>query len=74
MKLPLSWLKEYVEWNVTPEEFVERMMWRGFETAGILEEIPALLWGVLMHLQSIPMQISCRSAPSMWVGKRRFAS
>ena len=40
MKLPLSWLKDYVEWNVTPEEFVERMMWRGFEVADILDEMP----------------------------------
>ena len=39
MKLPLSWLKDYVEWNVTPEEFVERMMWRGFEVADILERL-----------------------------------
>ena len=40
MKLPLSWLKDYVEWNVTPEKFVERMMWRGFEVADILDEMP----------------------------------
>ncbi len=42
MKLPLSWLKDYVEWNVTPEEFVERMMWRGFEVADILDEMPGV--------------------------------
>ena len=29
MKLPLKWLKEYVDFNVTPEKFVELMMWRG---------------------------------------------
>ena len=27
MKLPLKWLKEYVDFNVTPEKFVELMMW-----------------------------------------------
>ena len=42
MKLPLSWLKDYVEWNVTPAEFVERMMWRGFEVADILDEMPGV--------------------------------
>jgi len=26
MKLPLKWLKEYVDFNVTPEKFVELMM------------------------------------------------
>ena len=35
MKLPLKWLKEYVDFNVTPEKFVELMMWRGFEVADI---------------------------------------
>ncbi len=42
MKLPLNWLKDYVEWNVTPAEFVERMMWRGFEVADILDEMPGV--------------------------------
>ena len=31
MKLPLKWLKEYVDFNVTPEDFAERMLLRGFE-------------------------------------------
>ena len=40
MKLPLKWLKEYIDYDVTHEEFVEKMMWRGFEVAGILPELP----------------------------------
>ena len=40
MKLPLSWLKDYVEWNVTPDEFVEKLMWRGFECACVSTRIP----------------------------------
>ncbi len=39
MKLPLSWLKDYVTWNITPEELVEKLMWRGFEVASIDEEM-----------------------------------
>ncbi|MBR3486087.1 MAG: phenylalanine--tRNA ligase subunit beta [Clostridia bacterium] len=39
MKLPLKWLKEYVEFNVTPEEFAERMLLRGFEVAEIIPEM-----------------------------------
>ena len=30
MRLPKSWLQDYVDFNVTDEEFIERMMWRGF--------------------------------------------
>ena len=40
MKLPLKWLKEYVDYNVTHEEFVEKMMWRGFEVASVDPELP----------------------------------
>ena len=40
MKLPLKWLKEYIEYDVTHEEFVEKMMWRGFEVADVLPELP----------------------------------
>lgn len=42
MKLPLRWLKEYVDYNVTNEEFVEKMMWRGFEIASIDPELPGV--------------------------------
>ena len=39
MKLPLKWLKEYVPFNVTPKEFSERMLLRGFEVAEIIPEM-----------------------------------
>lgn len=42
MKLPLKWLKEYVDYNVTHEEFVEKMMWRGFEIAEVADEMPGI--------------------------------
>ena len=42
MKLPLKWLKEYVEFNVTPEEFAEKMLLRGFEVAEIIPEMPGI--------------------------------
>lgn len=40
MKLPLKWLKEYVDFNVSVERFVELMMWRGFEIAAVEPELP----------------------------------
>ncbi len=40
MKLPLKWLKEYVDFNVSIDRFVELMMWRGFEIAGVEPEMP----------------------------------
>ncbi|MDP3448707.1 MAG: phenylalanine--tRNA ligase subunit beta, partial [Eubacteriales bacterium] len=39
MKLPKKWLCEYVDFNVTNAEFIERMMWRGFECAGVEKEL-----------------------------------
>ena len=42
MKLPLKWLKEYVDYTVTHEEFVEKMMWRGFEIASVDPELPGV--------------------------------
>ena len=42
MKLPLRWLKEYVDFNVTIDEFVERLMWRGFEVSEVANEMPGI--------------------------------
>lgn len=42
MKLPLKWLKEYVDFNVTPAEFAERMLLRGFEVAEIIPEMEGI--------------------------------
>lgn len=39
MKLPLKWLRDYVDYNVTHKEFVQRMLWRGFEVADIIPEM-----------------------------------
>ena len=39
MKLPLKWLKEYVDFNITPAEFSEKMLLRGFEVAEVIPEM-----------------------------------
>ena len=57
MKLPLNWLKDYVNWNVTPEEFVEKLMWRGFEVAGMegeMQGITNVVVGRIDHLEKHP--------------------
>ena len=53
MKLPLKWLKEYVDFNVTPEKFVELMMWRGFEIAEIIDEMPGISNVVVGRIEKI---------------------
>ncbi|MBR4018075.1 MAG: phenylalanine--tRNA ligase subunit beta, partial [Clostridia bacterium] len=53
MKLPLKWLKEYVDFNVTPEKFVELMMWRGFEIADIIDEMPGISNVVVGRIEKI---------------------
>ncbi len=53
MKLPLKWLKEYVDFNVTPEKFVELMMWRGFEIADIIDEMPGISNVVVGRIEMI---------------------
>ncbi len=42
MKLPKKWLCEYVDFNVANEEFIERMMWRGFELASLEPLMPGI--------------------------------
>ena len=39
MKLPLKWLKDYVDYNVTHKEFALKMLLRGFEVADIIPEM-----------------------------------
>ena len=39
MKLPKKWLSEYVTLSVTNAELIEKMMWRGFECAGVEKEL-----------------------------------
>lgn len=41
MKLPLKWLKDHVDYNISNEEFAQRMLLRGFEVAEIIPEVKA---------------------------------
>ena len=57
MKLPLKWLKEYVNFDVTVEEFIEKMMWRGFEVAAVekeLKEVENVVVGRIAALSKHP--------------------
>ncbi|MDL2259151.1 phenylalanine--tRNA ligase subunit beta [Eubacteriales bacterium OttesenSCG-928-K08] len=57
MKLPLKWLKEYTDYEVTHEEFVEKMMWRGFETAAVLPEladVSGVVVGLVVNVEDHP--------------------
>ncbi|OQB20438.1 MAG: Phenylalanine--tRNA ligase beta subunit [Firmicutes bacterium ADurb.Bin182] len=58
MKLPLKWLKEYVDYNVTHEEFIERLMWRGFEVASAEPELPGVSGVVTGRI------LSCKQHPN----------
>lgn len=53
MKLPLKWLKEYVDYNVTNDEFVEKMMWRGFEIAEVASEMPGISGVVVCRIVDV---------------------
>ncbi|MEL7608623.1 MAG: phenylalanine--tRNA ligase subunit beta [Bacillota bacterium] len=57
MKLPLKWLKEYVNVDVTDEELVEKLMWRGFEVASIdseLGEVEGVVVGRVLSVEDHP--------------------
>ena len=57
MKLPKSWLCEYVDFNVSDEVFVDRMMWRGFELEGMHKELPGVsgvVTGKILKLEPHP--------------------
>ena len=53
MKLPKKWLCEYVNFNVTDAEFIERMMWRGFELAGVETGMPGVEGVVVGRVNSV---------------------
>ncbi|NLI55171.1 MAG: phenylalanine--tRNA ligase subunit beta [Clostridiales bacterium] len=53
MKLPKKWLCEYVTFNVTNDEFVEKMMWRGFECAGVEKELAGVEGVVVGRVLSV---------------------
>ncbi len=53
MKLPKKWLCEYVDFNVTDDEFIEKMMWRGFELAGVEKELSGVEGVVVGRVLSV---------------------
>ena len=53
MKLPKKWLSEYVNVNVTNAEFIEKMMWRGFEVADIEDEMPGITNVVVGRIEAL---------------------
>ena len=56
MRLPKSWLCDYVNFNVTDEEFIEKMMWRGFELEGVEKElnVSGVLTGKILSMERHP--------------------
>ena len=57
MRLPKTWLQEYVDFNVTDEEFIQRMMWRGFELESCEKELKAVsgvITGKILSMQKHP--------------------
>ena len=53
MKLPKKWLNEYVDLHVSNAEFIEKMMWRGFECAGVEKELAGVEGVVVGRVLSI---------------------
>ncbi|HWP21155.1 MAG TPA: phenylalanine--tRNA ligase subunit beta, partial [Candidatus Cryosericum sp.] len=53
MKLPKKWLCEYVDFNISNEEFVEKMMWRGFELASVEKELSGVEGVIVGRVLSI---------------------
>ena len=53
MKLPKKWLCEYVDLHVSNAEFVEKMMWRGFECAGVEKELAGVEGVVVGRVLSV---------------------
>jgi phenylalanyl-tRNA synthetase beta chain len=53
MKLPKKWLCEYVDFNVTNDEFIEKMMWRGFELACVEKELSGVEGVVVGRVLSV---------------------
>ena len=57
MRLPKTWLQDYVDFNVTDEEFIERMMWRGFELEGVekeLKDVSGVITGKILSMEKHP--------------------
>ena len=57
MRLPKSWLQDYVDFNVSDEEFIERMVWRGFELEGVEKElngVSGVITGKILAIEKHP--------------------
>ena len=57
MRLPKSWLQDYVDFNVTDAKFIERMMWRGFELEGVekeLKDVSGVITGKILSMEKHP--------------------
>ncbi len=57
MLVPLSWLKEYVDINVTPEELEKRLFSSGFEVEELIEvgkDISNVVVGLVKECERIP--------------------
>ncbi len=57
MLVPLSWLKEYVDINVTPEELERRLFSSGFEVEELIEvgkDISNVVVGLVRECEGIP--------------------
>ena len=57
MKLPKKWLCDYVDFNVSDDEFIRRMMWRGFELASadpLLPDISGVITGRIERIERHP--------------------
>ena len=53
MKLPKKWLREYVDLHISNAEFIEKMMWRGFECAGVEKELPGVEGVIVGRILSV---------------------
>jgi preprotein translocase subunit SecY len=56
MKVPLSWLKEYVDINIDPKEFAEAITLSGSKVEGIEvqgEEISRVVVGKILTLEKV---------------------
>ena len=47
MRLPLSWLRDFVDYTGTPEDLADRLGTSGFEIEGILRSVLTEAWTIL---------------------------
>lgn len=65
MKLPRKWLSEYVDMTgISDAEFVEKMMWRGFEIAAVEPELPDVTGVVVGRVDAIARH---ENSDHLWV-------